>query len=176
MSDKKSINVARPFNLTLKSGQPPIKIAAGVQSVDPEIADHWYTKQHLANGGHGTAEYAAAARASADETFLKALAARNEYEVLEEAAGDAEEAAGLERSEPAFRRLMPKPDLDDGEGAGKDDGDDKADAPKPAKAKRTKAGEKAADGDKTDKAVDAEQPVETKVDDGEGAAETTKEA
>lgn len=41
----KLINVVKPFTLTLDNGDKK-EVPAGVQEVDDNIADHWYTKAH----------------------------------------------------------------------------------------------------------------------------------
>lgn len=100
----KTINVASAFELVLGAGRT-IKVPAGVQNVDDEVADHWFTALHLASGGFGTAEYAASTRQTADTAFLDAKAAVDRYEGLEKAARAAEEAAGLKPTAPAYERL-----------------------------------------------------------------------
>jgi hypothetical protein len=160
----KTINVARAFSLILKGGEPPVTVPAGVQQVEDAIAEHWYTKLHLANGGFGTVEYAKATRAKADEAFHKAKALVDEYHGLERAAQEAEAEAKLDPVEPAYvrfgladadeaglagQRVAPKPVTD----APKDDA--KADAkpkrggraPKAAPAADTAQGGQAAGGD-----------------------------
>lgn len=102
---KVSISVAKTFSLILKPGDPPLVVPAGVQQVDKAVAEHWYTKLHLANGGFGTPEYAAAAREAADAAFCKADDAVKAYQSLEDACHDAERAADLDPSEPAHVRL-----------------------------------------------------------------------
>lgn len=127
----KTINVQTPFTVIVNVGQgvAPFKVAAGVQRVPAVVADHWYTQAHLASGGFGTPEYAAGARASADEAFVKARDAALRYQELEDAARAAEQEAGLAPVEPAYLRLAaagvddgggdPQPDPDpDGEDNG----------------------------------------------------------
>lgn len=99
----KTIHVEKPFRLSL--GQEVINVGAGIQSVSDEIADHWYTKAHLSNGGLGAPAYAEATRASADSAFVRVKEAVAAYVSLEKAALDAEVAAGLAPSEPAYSRL-----------------------------------------------------------------------
>ncbi len=48
--DQKTINVTKPFTLVLKrEGKVQrIPVMPGVQNVDADIADHWYTQAHCA--------------------------------------------------------------------------------------------------------------------------------
>lgn len=106
--EMKTINVAKPFSVIINGA--PFSVAAGVQKVPAEVADHWYTQAHLVQGGFGTSEYAKACRDAADAAFVAASAAIKKYEGLETAAQDAEKAAGLDPVEPAVYRLSPRPE------------------------------------------------------------------
>lgn len=113
----RTIHVQTPFRLTLAGvpaadgslASPPrvVDIPAGIQNVDPEIADHWFTKAHLSNGGLGATAYAEAQRAQADQAFVKIKEATAMWLAFERATIDAEVAAGLDPTEPACDRLQP---------------------------------------------------------------------
>ena len=103
--EKVTIHVAKAFKVIIAGAQ--VDVLAGVQSVDKAIAEHWYTQAHLAHGGFGSPDYAKAARAASDAAYVKAKAAHEAFVGLEDAAEDAEKAAGLPVAEPAFLRLEP---------------------------------------------------------------------
>ena len=101
--EEKTINVAKAFSVIIDGAA--VKVEAGIQKVPAVVADHWYTQTHLVKGGFGTEEYAAAARQAADAAFFAADVLVKKYHSLEEAVKDAEVAAALEPSEPAFTRI-----------------------------------------------------------------------
>ncbi|MDB5448308.1 MAG: hypothetical protein JWQ97_3625 [Phenylobacterium sp.] len=41
------INVARRFNLLLALNATPVRFEPGVHEVSDEVAEHWYTREHL---------------------------------------------------------------------------------------------------------------------------------
>lgn len=69
----KLVNIVKAFTLTIvREGQlVEEKIAAGIQRLEEEIAEHWYTQAHSADVPEGVtqtdeeAEVAAAAKAAA---------------------------------------------------------------------------------------------------------------
>lgn len=95
----KTVHVLTAFELNLGGGRV-VKVPAGVQVVDAEVADHWYTAAHLAHGGLGTVEYAESAWGNANDAFIKAREAGEHYERLLAASADADEAAGIETRVP----------------------------------------------------------------------------
>lgn len=95
----KTIHVLTAFELNLGGGRI-VKVPAGVQVVDAEVADHWYTAAHLAHGGLGTVDYAESAWGNANDAFIKAREAGEHYERLLAASADADEAAGIETRVP----------------------------------------------------------------------------
>jgi hypothetical protein len=126
-ADKKTINVSAPFTVIV--GGNSVRVEAGVQKVDAEIAEHWYTQLHLVQGGFGTAEYAKACRDAADAAFVIADAAIKKYAGLEDAAQEAERAAGLDPVKPAIHRLRARPEPGDD---GDEDRTTGSDDPEPA--------------------------------------------
>jgi hypothetical protein len=103
------IIVAKAFNLLLTPGGDKLRFEPGVHDVSEDVAGHWYVQQHLAAGGPSGVKIA---RDAADAAFLTAKAAVAEYERLEEAAQRSEAEAGVEVSEPAYRRLGRPPEAD----------------------------------------------------------------
>jgi hypothetical protein len=113
----KTIHVMTPFKLTIEGkpgsegvpAEPPrtVVLGAGMQTVDAEVADHWYTKAHLSNGGLGAQAYAEAQRAQADQAFVKTKEATAIWLSFERATVDAEVAAGMDLTSPAHERLAP---------------------------------------------------------------------
>jgi hypothetical protein len=108
----KTIHVATPFTLNLGGESGPLKIGVGIQTVPDEVADHWFTKAHLSDGGLGAQAYAEAQRAQADQAFVKIKEQTAIWFAFERATVDAEVAANLDLSTPAFERLGPETDED----------------------------------------------------------------
>jgi len=112
----KTINAAKAFQLIIArppNGNVVVNVPQGVSNQEDDVADHWYTKVHLANGGMGSPEYAADCRAKADATFIYARDAVRQYELMEAAAAEAEAAALIETS-PSYTRLaLPKEEPQD---------------------------------------------------------------
>lgn len=130
----KTINCTRAFDVIVAregKGNVLVKVPQGVSNQENDVADHWYTKVHLAGGGIGSPEYAGACRVQADAAFLTARDTMASYAQLEAAAHEAEVAAGQEPAEPASARLA-LPDESPAE-------------PKAPKVPRKTAAEKAAD-------------------------------
>src|SRR5258708_5021852 len=102
----KTIHVAKPFNLTV-SHDDSLHFEPGHHEVEDSVADHWYVQQHLAHADPalGTEDYAKALRAKADSAFVATRDAAEQYEALAKQADEAEDAAGMELSEPAHYRL-----------------------------------------------------------------------
>lgn len=84
----KLVNITKAFALTIvKDGEQIIhKIEAGVQRLEEDIADHWYTKAHSEDVPKGVKQTDAEAEAEAKATQEKA---------------DAEELAKMEAEEKA---------------------------------------------------------------------------
>lgn len=103
MADTKLVNIEKAFTLTLmrKGEQVKHRIEAGIQRLEQEIADHWYTKAHSADVPKGVkqsdAEAAAEAAAAAKEAQEKA---------------DAEELARMEADEKAAAEAKAKADAE----------------------------------------------------------------
>ncbi|MET3654084.1 STY1053 family phage-associated protein [Dyella japonica] len=76
----KLVNVVKAFTLTIvRDGQlVKEKIEAGIQRLEEEIAEHWYTQAHSADVPEGVTqtdeEAEAAAKAKADAAAAKAAA------------------------------------------------------------------------------------------------------
>jgi hypothetical protein len=74
----KLVNIVKAFTLTIvRDGQlVEEKIAAGIQRLEEEIAEHWYTQAHSADVPEGVTqtdeEAEAAAKAKADAAAAKA--------------------------------------------------------------------------------------------------------
>lgn len=151
----KTINVLSAFEVVLirNGARVTVKVPQGVSTQEDDVADHWYTQSHLANGGFGTPEYAAGVRAAADTAFVTAREAMRSYALMERAAQEAEAGAKLPAVEPAFKRLhiaddemqglvegIERPATEKPAAAPKDPA-----TPKPAKAPKAPKGDKAKD-------------------------------
>lgn len=140
----KTIHVLTAFELNLGGGKV-VKVQAGVQVVDAEVADHWYTAAHLAHGGLGTVDYAESAWGNANDAFIKAREAGEHYERLLAASADADEAAGIEVrvpphvayaetvrmavvavADPEGQEIAPDTEVDTERGDDEDEGEDEA--------------------------------------------------
>ncbi|UGB46993.1 hypothetical protein LQ772_06795 [Frateuria edaphi] len=89
MTTTKLVNITKAFTLTLLRGgeQVAVKIAAGVQRLEADLADHWYTKAHSAEVPAGVSQ------TDADAEAEEAAKAAAEAEAAEKAKREAEEAA-----------------------------------------------------------------------------------
>lgn len=105
-----AINVAKAFNLIITPGSEKLHFEPGVHDVTESVAEHWYTQEHLVEGGESLAKKA---RAAADAAFRTADAAVKEYQGLEAAARAAEIEVGLEPPPPAHVRLLAADEGDD---------------------------------------------------------------
>lgn len=99
MAANKLVNITKAFTLTLLRGgeHVAIKVAAGIQRLEADVADHWYTKAHSEDVPKGVkqsdAEAAAEAAAAAKAAQEKADAEELErMEVEEKAAAEAKAA------------------------------------------------------------------------------------
>lgn len=84
---KKLVNITKAFTLSLLRGgeQVAIKIEAGIQRLEADLADHWYTKAHSAE--------VPAEVSQSDAEAEEAAKAAAEAEAAEKAKREAEEAA-----------------------------------------------------------------------------------
>lgn len=87
----KLVNITKAFALTIvKDGEQIVhKIAAGVQRLEQDIADHWYTKAHAADVPAGVEK-------SDSEAEAEAKAAQEKADAEEMAKLEAEEKAAAE--------------------------------------------------------------------------------
>lgn len=135
----KTIHAASAFSVNLvrpKEGLVTVKVPQGVSIQEDDVADHWFTKAHLASGGLGSTAYAETVRAQADSAFVKARDAIKHYESLEAAAQEAEKAADVDPVKPAWERLAAAPaedddraEADEGEEGDRGDAEDAGDEP-----------------------------------------------
>lgn len=95
----KTINVATAFDLMVAPGKLQ-HIPAGLQLVEDYVADHRYTKAHLAAAGVGTQEHVDALWAAAGEAWDKAKETGEAYEAALAEARAAEEEAGVDPRDP----------------------------------------------------------------------------
>jgi hypothetical protein len=104
----KTIHVTSPYTLNLGDGRV-VSVAAGIQTLDDEIADHWYTKAHSAQAGLTGVEYAAHLRGQADAQYVRAKEAMALYLAYEQQAADAAKSAGIEDDKPSTETFGPMP-------------------------------------------------------------------
>lgn len=85
----KLVNVVKAFTLTIvRDGQQVIeKVEAGIQRLEQDIAEHWYTDAHSAPVPKGVTQTDAEAQAEADAAELAKM------EAEEKAAADAKAKA-----------------------------------------------------------------------------------
>lgn len=77
MAANKLVNITKAFTLTLlREGEHvAIKVAAGIQRLEADVADHWYTKAHSEDVPKGVTQSDAEAQAEADEAELARMEA-----------------------------------------------------------------------------------------------------
>jgi len=128
----KTVNIVRPFTLNLgtprinegetdeaytarlaKLGPRVVDVAAGIQQVPDEVADHWFTKANSVEGQLDPGEYAASLRSQADAAKIRATEAQAYAEALDAQASEAEseaKAAGdkvADNPDPATKTTPP---------------------------------------------------------------------
>ncbi|MBT2142688.1 MULTISPECIES: hypothetical protein [unclassified Rhodanobacter] len=107
----KLVNITKAFTLTLvrEGEQILLKIEAGVQRLEADIADHWYTKAHSAEVPKGVKQSDAEAAAEAKAAQGKADAEELErMEAEEKAAAEAAAAEQVAAKEAAAKAAAKK--------------------------------------------------------------------
>ena len=86
---KTLVNITKAFTLSLmrEGEQVAIKIEAGIQRLEADVADHWYTKAHSADVPKGVTQTDAEAQAEADEAELAAMEAEEAAKASDAAKG-----------------------------------------------------------------------------------------
>lgn len=95
----KLVNITKAFTLTIvRDGEQVLqKIEAGIQRLEQDVADHWYTKAHSADVPKGVNQTDAEAQAEADEAELARMEAEEKAAAEAKAKAEAEaEAAAAE--------------------------------------------------------------------------------
>jgi hypothetical protein len=104
----KTVHITSAYTLNLGDGRT-VAVAPGIQTLDDEIADHWYTKAHSVEGGMTGAEYAAHLRGQADAQYVRAKEAMALYLAFEQQAADAAKSGGVEDDKPSTETFGPMP-------------------------------------------------------------------
>ena len=89
----KLVNITKAFTLTIvREGEQVLqKIEAGIQRLEQDVADHWYTKAHSEDVPKGVKQTDAEAQKEADDAELAKMEA--EENAAAEAKAEAEAAA-----------------------------------------------------------------------------------
>ncbi|ODT97405.1 MAG: hypothetical protein ABS82_00160 [Rhodanobacter sp. SCN 67-45] len=89
----KLVNITKAFTLTIvRDGEQVLmKIEAGIQRLEQDVADHWYTKAHSEDVPKGVKQTDAEAQKEADDAELAKMEA--EENAAAEAKAEAEAAA-----------------------------------------------------------------------------------
>jgi hypothetical protein len=96
----KLVNIVKAFTLTLvRDGEQVIqKIEAGIQRLESDIADHWYTKAHSADVPKGVTKTDAELQAEADAEELAKMEAEEKAAAEAKAKADVEAAKGNKKN------------------------------------------------------------------------------
>lgn len=95
------VNIARAFTLSfVREGQVLVqRIEAGIQRLEADVADHWYTQAHSIDVPKGVKQSDAEAEEAARKKAEAEEAARQEAEAAAAAAAEAEAAAAAKAAE-----------------------------------------------------------------------------
>jgi hypothetical protein len=100
----KLVNITKAFTLTIvRDGEQILqKIEAGIQRLEKDVAEHWYTKAHSADVPKGVTQTDAEAQQEADDAELA------ELEAEEKAAAEAADAEKKATDEAAAKAAAKK--------------------------------------------------------------------
>jgi len=107
----KLVNITKAFTLTIvRDGEQVLqRIEAGIQRLEADAADHWYTKAHSADVPKGVTQTDAEAQQEADDAELAKMEAEEKAAAEAKAAEEAEaEAAKKKAADEAAAKAAAK--------------------------------------------------------------------
>ena len=106
----KLVNITKAFTLTIiRDGEQILqKIEAGIQRLEKDVADHWYTKAHSADVPKGVTQTDAEAQQEADDAELAKMEAEEKAAAEAKAAEEAEAAKKKAADEAAAKAAAKK--------------------------------------------------------------------
>jgi hypothetical protein len=102
----KLVNITKAFTLTIvRDGEQILmKIEAGVQRLEQDVADHWYTKAHSAEVPKGVKQTDAEAQKEADDAELAKMEAEEKAAEEAKSKSDAEAAEAEAKAAAAKKK------------------------------------------------------------------------